>query len=70
MRTLRTLALTVITIATVGMLTGCGSDACADAYDALWMTRYHVDGSKTCTYVGDDGDSAYNFGGVTELPYP
>ncbi len=66
----RTITVTVITAALAGFLTGCSTDACEAAYDALWMTRYYSDGTKACTYIGEPGDSTYNVGGVTELPYP
>ncbi|WP_432548404.1 hypothetical protein [Kineococcus sp. SYSU DK004] len=67
---MRKLLAVVVAVLASTLLTSCGDTMCEDTYDALWMVSYHSDGTKTCTYIGGDGDSAYNLGGVSELPYP
>lgn len=62
--------LLAVTLLAAPLLSGCSSDPCEEAYDALWMTRLHTDGTKSCTYLGGEGDSPYSVGGVTDLPYP
>lgn len=63
----RALVSAAVVAAAAATLGACGSDPCEEAYDALWMTRLHTDGTKTCIMIGEPGDSAYGYG---ELPYP